>query len=146
MHVGRITPREAEKVIKTTGIWEWFQDGDTEPGGWSAPEERCLYLGVFDPDLVGCYAFEAHGSIHAHVHACLTDACRGQKALESAQLGTDWIRNNTSIRRLTAPVLACNKKAALFVRMLGYVPYGVNPCASIHQGLPCDVVMFGITL
>jgi hypothetical protein len=61
-------------------------------------------------------------------------------------MGINWVRNNTPIKRITAPILNVNRKTLYFVRSIGFDLYGVNPCAALHNGLTCDVMMFGITV
>ena len=146
MRVQRITPKEAEPIIKHGSVWPWIMDGSFEPEEWTPPSEKTLYLGVFDPHLVGCWIFEVMGSVHVHVHAALTQDCRGKDAIEAAKEAIRWLLNNTCVRRVTAPVSEPNKKAAHFVRSMGFELYGVNPCASVHMGLLCDVRLFGLTL
>lgn len=145
--VSRITPKEAEPIIRLPEVFEWVCGEGTDPDTWHAPAEKFFYLGVFnDGRLVGCFAFDSQGPVHVCVHTCMSNECRGKNAIVAGAQAINWIRNNTNIARITTTIAETNPKAKIFAINLGFERFATNPCATVSNGLLCDVGLYGLTL
>jgi hypothetical protein len=92
--------------------------------------------GVFIAGRIGSYEVEAHVALYRSG----TRHGRPLAALFLARAFAD-----PTVLRVSAPVLASLPSSVNFCRRLGFVQEGVKRAACLRDGVPTDLIMFGLT-
>ena len=86
------------KLITSEPVLHWlFERGqypETLPDDFPVASCGHVVLGVYEPDLIGCFPVEFHES-KAEIHACFLPERRGYKAIAAAKEAFRWVFENT---------------------------------------------------
>lgn len=74
---------------------------------YPASSEKHLVLGVFEPELVGCFPLNFYKDC-AEIHAAFLWSHRGNYAVRAAKEAFKWIFQTTKYRRIVAEIEAAN--------------------------------------
>lgn len=92
--------------------------------------------GVFIAGRVGSYEVEAHVALYR-------SGTRHGRRLAAVFLARAFA--DPAVLRVSAPVLASLPSSANFCRRLGFVQEGLKRSACLRDGVPTDIIMFGLT-
>jgi len=128
-------------------LYKWLVDDGSPSAEAFVPDPRMLYLLVReDGDLLGLFMFEARNAVTWEVHTALLPHAWGERARTIAAAVVDWLKLNTSIRRLITTVPAYNRAALRFAEDAGLVRFGVDEKSFLRKGKLWNQILLGLSL
>ena len=97
-------------------------------------------------ERIGCFICLMRSPTTYEGHICLTNKCRGKKALKALSLAAGWIFINTDAFRILGLTPESNKAALSITRLAGYERIGVREAATSISGAQQNVVMSELSI
>lgn len=136
-------PAAVDRIMRAASIAPKLRRDDREPGYVDHP--LVSYWGAWaGGDLVGVFMAVrfTRWEVEAHV-AILPQALAHGRSL--ARLFIDRMFDDRDVERITAYVLGTLRSAGNFCRRIGFQPEGRRRRACMIDGLPTDVLIYGMT-
>ena len=86
------------------------------PEDFPCPSDKAMVLGVFDPDLKGCFPINIEED-RVQIHACFPKENRGQFAINAAKQAFRWVFLNTEFDVIFSKVR--ERHVGLYARLCG---------------------------
>jgi RimJ/RimL family protein N-acetyltransferase len=139
--------RERVRTVMThPAIYDGIRDDSAPRAELFKPDlgGRFLYLSVRDDDdLLGLFVFEPRNEVCWEVHTCLLPHCRGVRALAVYRAGMEWVRRETTCRKILGNIQPENRGALWVAKRAGLNEIGVNTKSILRQGELRDQIILG---
>jgi hypothetical protein len=114
-------------------LWDEINEGDIAIENWRPDTSQC-WLKIDDEGVIGLYNFVCLNSVTLEAHPLILREHRGTKAVESAKVAFDWIKENTEYHKVICWVPEELKHVKRFALTVGFKVEGFCPDSFLRNG------------
>lgn len=145
MKLAQITPLDAHALLMDDWLFDRVSDDGVDRSTYQLPQDH-VYIGVFDPSLIGFFWLHHDTSSALNIHINMMEQCKG-KGADAAKLFLSEFKKNArdDLNKLICKIPVIYSDVYHFAKKLGFQDEGLDRKSIKKGGKVIDRHILGIT-